>query len=748
MLRKILPLRRMMRRVIVRCRGSAKPSIHRPELSEQAFAAFLVKIRLIGNASGNISDTSQASAGMRDAALEFRERIGKRFFVHPDSVNRLCQEAYRSHPAWRNQLANSVTELLNSGLPVYGRPGPRLTGGFPWLSLPLGPGGDSLYPFRAHRFAFLPRLALAVFQEIIPPACVLEIVESWMAEAATGRNPFCYGTNLVVIQRMLATIWAWVFLAARPPSNTSEGLGLESRLLRILWTDAQFLKSRLGASVANNHLLVDQFAAVFLQTVLPEFLARDDRGAEDTFRDELLRQTYEDGGGFEHSTHYHEFACEMGAAYLLLCRRQGRSADEQIKARVAAMLYFHSALAGPDAIPLPIGNATEDPLFPLDDGGGWCPGALRELYRSLFKADIAPAPVDDASVERAFWLLGGDLRSFEENTEDSGILSFPKAGFHLYPDNVLGGQLIFRTGPDEDAPVVAGHMHADLLSVYLSLNGHPVLVDAGTYSYRGPAHRWPPGTPAWRPYLAGPAAHNTLTIEGYDPLGPIQGDFRRFDIPARVSCQQGSGAGLSWSEGRLLHAGPYSGYTRGCIHVPGCYWIIYDRLPLVQGNGGRKRWYGFQFAPGVRIQTRGGTTTVDLPNDAGRCWLVTNLPDAPLILEGSTDPLGGWVSPRYGEILPAPQLRYPLGLTTSVFVFTTQSGTIPAAVHVEPLLDRGLAIRLATEVGEDLLILNDNPDTVQPLRFEGLNLEGRLLWVKIANGETANLRWLDSQRVD
>ncbi len=494
----------MMRRVIARCRDSVKPSIHRPELSEQAFAAFFVQIRLIGNASGDVSDTSQVSAGMHDAALEFRERIGQRFFVHPDSVNRLCQEAYRSHPAWRDRLANSVTESLNSGLPVYDRLGPRLTGGFPWSSLPLGPGGDSLYPFRPHRFAFLPRLALAVFQEIIPPARVLEIVEGWMAEAATGRNPFCYGTNLVVIQRMLATIWAWVFLAARPPSDTLDGLGLESRLLRILWADAQFLESRLGSSVANNHLLVDRFAAVFLQTVLPEFLACDDRGAEDTFRDELLRQTYEDGGGFEHSTHYHEFACEMGAAYLLLCRRQGQVADEQIKARVAAMLRFQSALAGPEAIPLPIGNATEDPLFPLDDGGDWCPGALRELYRSLFKADIAPAPVDGTSVERAFWLLGGDLRSFEENTEDSGILSFPKAGFHLYPDNVLGGRLIFRTGPDEDAPVVAGHMHADLLSVYLSLNGQPVLIDAGTYSYRGPAHRWPPGTPTWRPYLAGP----------------------------------------------------------------------------------------------------------------------------------------------------------------------------------------------------------------------------------------------------
>ncbi len=186
--------------------------------------------------------------------------------------------------------------------------------------------------------------------------------------------------------------------------------------------------------------------------------------------------------------------------------------------------------------------------------------------------------------------------------------------------------------------------------------------------------------------------------------------------------------------------------------MPGCYWIIYDCLPLVQANGGQKRWYGFQFAPGIRIQTQGGTTTVDLPNGVGRCSLVTNLLDAPLMLEGSTDPLGGWVSPRYGEMLPAPQLRYPLGLTTSVFVFTTQSGTIPAAVYVESLLDRGLAIRLVTEDGEELLILNDNPDTVQPLCFEGLSLEGRLLWTRVENGRPScvglrAIEWIGRRRI-
>lgn len=742
---KILSIFKLIDRLFSR---STLPKIHRPVLSEQAFNSYFLQKLLNENIAAVDNDTtSDASEYANHIALAFRQKIGDRFFLHPSTVDELCQTANRSYPTWKPQLIESIFKTLNIGLTVYSTQGPRLSKDFPWRLLPMGPGKDSLYPFRPHRFAFLPRLALATFQQLISPNQLLNVIDSWIDEADKGENQFCYGSNLVVIQRILATIWAWLFLAARPAVWNAEGLGLESRLLRILWADAKFLESRIGSSAPNNHLLADRFAAYFLQTVIPEFIEQIDTDAEIKFQAELLRQTYEDGGSFEHSSHYHEFACEMGVAYLLLCRRQSRSPDPQISRRVEALLRFQAALTGPYAKPLAIGNATEDTLFPLDNDEAWCSGALREIYRALYDANVASTPKEDPSIERAFWLLGGKIRKSDNNTGDDFLCqSFPKGGIHVYPDMKLGGRLVFRSGPFLDTPIAAGHVHADLLSVYLSLGGHTILEDAGTYTYRGLPERWAENSPNWRSYFAGPEAHNTLSISGHDPFGRINGDFRNFNLTPRVQCRYSIGSSLAWSEGMLHQADVYTGYIRGCIHVKDCYWIIYDDPPPLRTEN-QSSWYGFQCVPGSRILTL-EPGILQIMNDSVNFTMVTSLPCPPIILEGSLSPLGGWVSPRYGLRLPAPQIRYnlnPFHRHPSAFAITTPSGAIPKSIDVQMTSDGVLIMRLETNNGEDLLILNSDIHGV--CAYDDLVFEGQLLWVRLEKKRPVTLRWLNGYRV-
>ena len=263
-------LLRIIHRIASRLKGPARPTVYQPSLSQQSLLAFLSELRVALPTAPNARDVSEDVSGwMYDVAEGLRQGIGQRFFVHPNEVGELCERAYRSHPEWRLRMVASVSEAVEHGLQIYGSPGPVLDGSFPWTSLPAGPGGDSLYPYRPHRFAFLPRMALAVLQRELAAGQLVTILDGWIADAESGRDPFCYGTNLVVIQRILATAWAWVFLAARPISRTLDGLGLEGRLLRILWADVRFLEPRLGSSVPNNHLLADYFAATFINFVLP-----------------------------------------------------------------------------------------------------------------------------------------------------------------------------------------------------------------------------------------------------------------------------------------------------------------------------------------------------------------------------------------------------------------------------------------------------------------------------------------------
>ena len=69
--------------------------------------------------------------------------------------------------------------------------------------------------------------------------------------------------------------------------------------------------------------------------------------------------------------------------------------------------------------------------------------------------------------------------------------------------------LHFRCGPLE-FPKLDGygpHVHCDLLSFNLSINGLPVFWDSGTYSY---SHR------DWRLYFRTSGAHNTFRLEGME----------------------------------------------------------------------------------------------------------------------------------------------------------------------------------------------------------------------------------------
>ncbi|QOJ08258.1 heparinase II/III-family protein [Nitrosomonas sp. H1_AOB3] len=732
----------LVRQLLDNLIGDTRSEIYRPALSERAFN-FYISGRCPDILSINKRDAHEFSdfEYASHIALEFRERIGPRFFLHPANVGKLCQQAYQPYSIWSHQLIKFVSEILNDGVCIYGVRGSKLSEEFPWQSVPAGPGGDSLYSIRPHRFAFLPRLALATYQQLIPASHLLSIVESWIKGAESGRNPFFYASNLVVIQRILATTWAWFFLAARPVAWNVEGLGLESRLLRILWADIQFLVPRIGSSAPNNHLLADRFVAYFIQTIIPEFSQQIECGVEEKFRDELLRQTYDDGGSFEHSTHYHEFACEMGIAYLLLCRQQGRTSDEKIRQRVEALLRFQAALTGPNTNPLTLGNATEDTLFPLDSGGGWCSGALREIYRALFDARVAPAPDDDLTIERAFWLLGGNIWEFGRGIEDDSVCqSFPKGGIHVYPDMKLDGRLIFRSGPLCNSSLAAGHAHADLLSIYLSMGEQIVLGDAGTYTYRSLSRKWPKNSPDWRNYFAGPAAHNTLCIEGHDPFGKISGDFRKFDIASPVQCHYSIGPSLAWSEGTLSNVGIYSGYVRGCIHVKGYYWIVYDDPSLLKIDN-QLCWYGFQCAPGSRLSTT-ALKTLRIENNGRNFFMATSLLDFPTIIEGSLNPLGGWVSPSYGSLLSAPQVRYKLKHgNPSAFVITTQSRVVPESVNVSIENDGNLVVlHLKNINGKDLLIVNKNVSSA--CIYDDLMFDGRLLWVRFEEKQPILLRWI------
>ena len=354
--------------------------------------------------------------------------------------------------------------------------------------------------------AFATRFAIAAIHDPSVLSQLESILEGWMNTVSSQGCRPAYQSNLVVIQRIVALFWTGLIVAANLSKTSTSVL---HSLARIIASDIEFLRPRLGSSVANNHLLADRFGEWFIFSLVHERNSRADERivTELAFAQELCRQSHEDGTSFEHSSHYHEVAVEMASFYVFFSRAQGCSVRPDVANRLRKMLEFQTAIAGNQDTIFAFGNAVEDPILPLDDDNQWGAGSWRLLLSQPSRSQAKLTT--DTTHQRAFWLsalsANEPLKSADVIDQSTPpIQCFDDGGFVVIDDDLSDIHLVFRTGPSPDSEIYGGHMHSDLLSLVASHHGHPVLVDPGTYSYR--LNESDPVV--WRRYFAGPDAHN------------------------------------------------------------------------------------------------------------------------------------------------------------------------------------------------------------------------------------------------
>ncbi len=676
--------------------------------------------------------------GRREAAWEaliahFQRRVPPLGFVSSHRIPALLAEAEQRFPAWRERLLSKVSEDRHQGLSVYDRRAGPLNACFDWNVSAANPLDDRLYGARPHRFGFLARWALACHYDsgLIRP--LEEVLAGWMALAKQPGGHPAFKSSHVVIYHYMAVLLAWPFLAAlEDSSEETASEALRRRALSILYAGSRHMSAAAGSAVANNHLLAERFADWLTAALLPEFDHAPERAAAETvWLEELERQVHDDGGSFEHSVHYQEHGCELAVAYLLISRCNGWQIADSVLLRIERMLAFQLALAGPDLLPISIGNTTEDPLLTMGIGEGWQSGFLREVQRACFAPEAPPAAEEDPTRETAFWLLGGGLLSDQSSpVEETPFQAFPESGFYVFADPETRARLIFRLGPSPAAPGIGGHSHGDLLSLCLTVEGATLLAPSGTYSYRFKPHPELPGRPNLRAHFASASSRSGPFLEGIEPYGPLKGDFRNWQLPCQAEPRQASAAaaGLSWVEGRVVGEGPYVGLRRGVLHVWGDTWLVYDRLP--PGQDGPQAFVGWQFAPGVACHRQdGGKVEAQAAEAGARLVLQACGTEAPDVVSGGYEPFRGWVSPSYGRLEPAPNLRFPLSPDSreSAFLLTLEP---KAEKRLEQVLaeEEGLGFRI-TAPGEETLLLLGVAGEPKSLRWEDVGFQGRLLYL-------------------
>lgn len=453
-------------------------------------------------------------------------------------------------------------------------------------------------------------------------------------------NPLQHGVNwyysLEISIRLLA--WTAAFQFFRSSSEFREKTG--KSFLKSLWQQADFLNRHLQTTrtdVPNNHIIGELTGLALVGATFPEFSEAAswlDSGLC-LLNQQATAQTHLDGVNKEQATGYHRFVAEL---LLLVVARshQGSLPHEPIlKHTLERMLdYVLFSLT-------PVGTA---PMWGDSDYG--CAlgiGQNKNFYdfRPILSAGAALFGRADWKFaagrfdEEAFWLLGAgglDLwQKLDVHPPDQTSRAFPQSGMYVIRNEWSADTDIafFRCGPfGLGGEGYCAHAHSDLLSFVLWVNGQPLFVDSGTFTYTGP----------WRDYFRLSEAHNTVVVDGRNLAIP-SGSFNWQQIP-EARC-------IEWTAKSVKAALTYSDsveFIRELVHLRPGIWEVVDKF---SGHGNHKLEWHFHFAPGLNLQPNVGKHILTVLKE-GRPFLFLKMPEK----EIRSQLKDTWYSYQYGVKQP------------------------------------------------------------------------------------------------
>ncbi len=481
---------------------------------------------------------------------------------------------------------------------------------------------------------------------------IIRQLESWMRQC-----PYGYGMNwrspLELGVRLINWVWTMGLIEGCRASTES----FRRRLWICVYRHLQEItRNYSGYTSANNHL-VGEAAGVFIaSSYFPGLQGASRRRLESRaiLAEEILRQTFPDGGTREQATGYHLFVLEFFTLAGLVARNGGLDFPTAYWQRLEGMYAFLAALSeGGEGLPM-IGDC--DDGYVLDLGGRddrvaslLCIGAIL-FDRADFRVQAG------AFREPAHWLFGPEGRQKFERMDQRaaprviGPRSFADSGYYLLQrgrkcdnDRI---SILFDCG-ELGFLSIAGHGHADALSLVLRAGGCDVLVDPGTYDYF--TH------PAWRRYFRSTRAHNSVVVDEADQsemLGPFLWGRRARANRVRWAPTEGGGTVVGEHDGYASLADPVIHLRSVTLADEVDVVLIRDEL-LCDGVHAVTMCWHFAEQCAVRaiddrhFEARFATGSAVLELDS-RLRV--------LMIRGGEHPIAGWVSRGYHRRSPATTL--------------------------------------------------------------------------------------------
>ena len=459
------------------------------------------------------------------------------------------------------------------------------------------PYGDTRVVWEIGRLQQLTAIALLIEQEETNRTHLLHLFQAQWQDWLTHNPPYIgvhYVSAMECALRLIAVCHA--FDRIRFYSKATE---LWQGLPGFVESHASLIQNRLSLhSSAGNHTIAEAVGLMYAGQLFPEM-----KQAPNWFKTGLrlleqegVRQILNDGCGIEQAPWYQLFITDLIGLAIRLVTQAGRSVSGQLQAAYKRSQAFLAQISSwSETIPK-MGDA--------DDG---------------------------------FALLPNLSLSWSPNLKQLPKLNLIALnGYTLMRNGAT--QLLVDHAPLGMAPSF-GHGHADALSIQVRHEGYPFAIDCGT--------GWYTGNPRYRNYLRGTAAHNTVSVNHKDQAH--QESAFMWSKPFEVQLLA-RGATAKGSCGVVARHNGYA--SEGVVHTRGLLLDSNGNLIVID-----------QLDGSISVQASLHWHFVEQPEAAKGYWKIQGTSGAQVTMQisgvdetqlfkGSEQPMAGWYSPVYGELLP------------------------------------------------------------------------------------------------
>ena len=344
----------------------------------------------------------------------------------------------------------------------------------------------------------------------------IEINRSWSTQ-----NPYLKGvnwySNIEVNIRLITWFLCWEILDADNLITTDIHFRLfvENDWLPLINKHCLYSYENPSRYSSSNNHLISEYAGLFIASSKWGFKESEKwiKYAQKGLEKEIVKQHSGNGINKEEAAEYIQFITDFFLLSYLVGEKTNRPFSKGYKQQLYKIFcYIYSFLDCNGNFPK-YGDEDDGKCFILDFNEKF--NNFKSLLTSgaiIFNDQLLKSKSNGFDTKNHF-LFGNSGKSVFETIPDT--VSNENSKF--FRDE---GHFIFRKKDNEKeiymhfdaAPLgflsIAAHGHADALSFILHVDGQPVFIDSGTYTYHT--------EPEWRSYFIGTLAHNTIRINEKD----------------------------------------------------------------------------------------------------------------------------------------------------------------------------------------------------------------------------------------